>query len=47
MVVYSFVSEGSKVEGKKYGGDVLAVSEFLQIDLLFSPRDSVALCEVR
>jgi hypothetical protein len=31
----SWVSEGSKVEGKKYGGDVLAVREFLQIDLLF------------
>jgi hypothetical protein len=32
MVLQSFVSEGRKVEGKKYGGDVLGVSEFLQID---------------
>jgi len=29
------VSEGRKVEGKKYGGDALGVLEFLQIDLLF------------
>lgn len=44
----SFVSEGSEVEGKKYGGDVLAVLGFLtNRSFVLHHAIRFALCEVR